>query len=79
MVLDDFIVGAVVTGDIDAVKAWLAADQSRDVNDFATFGSDMKFTLLAIAVTGRRDEAKLPLVRLLAVEVLLFALAVNIT
>ena len=47
MVLDDFIVGAVVTGDIDAVKAWLAADQSRDVNDFATFGSDMKFTLLA--------------------------------
>tara|TARA_B100001173_G_scaffold198114_1_gene170818 strand:- start:35 stop:430 length:396 start_codon:yes stop_codon:yes gene_type:complete len=50
MVLDDFIVGAVVTGDIDAVKAWLAADQSRDVNDFATFGSDMKFTLLAIAV-----------------------------
>jgi len=58
MVLDDFIVGAVVTGDIDAVKAWLAADQSRDVNDFATFGSDMKFTLLAIAVTGRRDEAQ---------------------
>ena len=58
MVLDDFIVGAVVTGDIDAVKAWLAADQSRDVNDFATFGSDMKFTLLAIAVTGRRDDAR---------------------
>ena len=65
MVLDEDIVGAVITGQIDAVKAWLAADQSR-VNDFATFpGSDMKFTLLAIASTGMRDEAKLPLVRLL--------------
>ncbi len=57
MVLDEDIVGAVITGDIDAVKAWLAADQSRDVNDFAGFpGSDMKFTLLAIAVTGRRSK-----------------------
>ena len=66
MVLDEDIVSAVITDDIDAVKAWLAADQSRDVNDFATFlGSDMKFTLLSIAVTGRRDEAKLSLVRLL--------------
>jgi len=65
MVLDQDIVAAVITGQIDAVKAWLAADQSR-VNDFATFpGSDMKFTLLAIAATGMRDEAKLPLVRLL--------------
>ena len=64
MVLDVDIVGAVIEGDIDAVKAWLAAE-SRDVNDFATFGSDMKFTLLAIAVTGRRDETKLSLVRLL--------------
>ena len=62
MVLDEDIVSAVITDDIDAVKAWLAADQSRDVNDFATFlGSDMKFTLLSIAVTGRRDEAKLSL------------------
>ena len=61
MVLDEDIVSAVITDDIDAVKAWLAADQSRDVNDFATFlGSDMKFTLLSIAVTGRRDEATRP-------------------
>ena len=61
MVLDEDIVEAVITGNTDAVKAWVAADQSR-VNDFATFpGSDMKFTLLSIAVTGRRDEAKLSL------------------
>ncbi len=51
--------------DIDAVKAWLAEDQSR-VNDFTTFlGGSMRFTLLSIATTGPRDEAKLSLVRLL--------------
>ena len=57
MVLDGEVLIAVTSGDVDAVKAWLAADPSRDVNDFAGFpGSDMKFTLLAIAVTGRRSK-----------------------
>ena len=34
MVLDGEVLIAVTSGDVDAVKAWLAADPSRDVNDF---------------------------------------------
>ena len=55
MVLDDQVASAAYHGDVDAVKAWVAVDPSR-VNDFATFGTNMKYTLLAIAVTGRRSK-----------------------
>ena len=60
MVLDDQVASAAYHGDVDAVKAWVAVDPSR-VNDFATFGTNMKYTLLAIAVTGTADESKLSL------------------
>ena len=38
MVLDDDVLEAVLNGDVDAVEAWLAADPSRTVNDFAYEG-----------------------------------------
>ncbi len=65
MVLDDQVAGAAYQGDVEAVKAWLAADPSRDVNDYAISprNQSLKLTLLAIAVTGRANEAKLSLVR----------------
>ena len=39
MVLDGEVLIAVTSGDVDAVKAWLAADPSRDVNDFCQDGT----------------------------------------
>ncbi len=44
MVLDVQVANAAWHGDVDAVKAWFAADPSRDMNDYATFpGTDMKY------------------------------------
>jgi len=67
MVLDLHVANAAFRGNTDAVKAWLAADPTR-VNDFATFpDTDIKYTLLAIAVTSspaqHPNEAKLSLAR----------------
>ena len=65
MVLDDQAASAAFHGDVDALKAWLAADPSRDVNDYAIspHNQNIKLTLLTLAVTGRANEAKLSLVR----------------
>ena len=65
MVLDQDVCAAVIDGDLDAVKAWFAADPSRDVNDFAPElpVSPFRFTLLAYAVHATADEDHLSLVR----------------
>ena len=53
MVLDDQAASAAFHGDVDALKAWLAADPSRDVNDYAIspHNQNIKLTLLTLAVT----------------------------
>ena len=42
MVLDHYVCQKAFEGDIDAVKAWLVADPSRDVTDIFEDGEDIQ-------------------------------------
>ena len=65
MVLDDDVLEAVLDGDVDAVEAWLAADPSRTVNDFAYEGllragraTMLSFLLRSLVSRGRALPAR---------------------
>ena len=68
MVLSKYVCQMAYEGDIDAVKAWLAADPSRDVTDLSFWEGETHSTsnhsnLLTFAAAGRPSEAKCVLIR----------------
>ena len=68
MVLDKYVCQMAYEGDIGAVKAWLAADPSRDVTDLSfwegeTHSTSNHSSLLTFAAAGRPSEAKCVLIR----------------
>ena len=69
MVLDGEVLIAVTSGDVDAVKAWLAADPSRDVNDFCQEVSmdsgkpTMLHSVIAYVLGAGRTEARVAMIR----------------
>lgn len=70
MVLANHVCARAFSGDVDAVKAWLAANP-RDLNEFSQTGH-IELTLLGLAVTPgagpAMDEGKLSLVRWLVAQ-----------
>ena len=68
MVLSKYVCQMAYEGDIVAVKAWLAADPSRDVTDLSYWEGETHSTsnhsnLLTFAAAGRPSEAKCVLIR----------------
>ena len=55
MVLDHYVCQKAFEGDIDAVKAWLAADPSRDVTDIFESGEGYtnEVNLLCLSAAGK--------------------------
>ena len=58
MVLDHYVCQKAFEGDIDAVKAWLAADPSRDVTDIFESGEGYTtmVNLLCLSAAGTPIE-----------------------
>ena len=70
MVLDHYVCQKAFEGDIDAVKAWLAADPSRDVTDIFEDGEGYTtmVNLLCLSAAGAANEAKVALTRWLLAQ-----------
>ena len=63
MVLDKYVCQMAYEGDIGAVKAWLAADPSRDVTDIFESGEGYtnEVNLLCLSAAGTPNEGKVAL------------------
>ena len=70
MVLDHYVCQKAFEGDIDAVKAWLAADPSRDVTDIFEDGEGYTtmVNLLCLSAAGQATPAKVALTRWLLAQ-----------
>ena len=70
MVLDHYVCQKAFEGDIDAVKAWLAADPSRDVTDIFESGEGYtnEVNLLCLSAAGQATPAKVALTRWLLAQ-----------
>ena len=70
MVLDHYVCQKAFEGDIDAVKAWLAADPSRDVTDIFEDGEGYTtmVNLLCLSAAGSATPAKVALTRWLLAQ-----------
>ena len=70
MVLDHYVCQKAFEGDIDAVKAWVAADPSRDVTDTYHDGEGVTnhLNLLSLSAGGAPNEAKIALTRWLLAQ-----------
>ena len=70
MVLTHYVCQMAYEGDIDAVKAWLAADPSRDVTDIFESGEGYtnEVNLLCLSAAGTATEAKCALTRWLLAQ-----------
>ena len=65
MVLDNYVCQKAYEGDMDAVKAWLAADPARDVTDVFESRDDFsnQLNLLSLSAGGNPNEGKIALTR----------------
>ena len=70
MVLDHYVCQKAFEGDIDAVKAWLVADPSRDVTDVFESRDDFsnQLNLLSLSAGGNPNDGKLALTRWLLAQ-----------
>ena len=70
MVLTHYVCQKAYEGDVDAVKAWLAADPSRDVTDIFESGEGYtnEVNLLCLSAAGAPNEAKCALTRWLLAQ-----------
>ena len=70
MVLTHYVCQMAYEGDMDAVKAWLAADPARDVTDVFESRDDFsnQLNLLSLSAGGNPNEGKIALTRWLLAQ-----------